>query len=308
MKSVIPSSEKPSPLVIIHQSELDYISRCILSSPRIETGGQLFGLWTDNGIPVVMYVLGPGPGANHQIAFFNQDATWLQSAGQKVIDRYGIQHIGEWHSHHELGLSQPSGHDVRSILVGMDSDKLNRFVLGIGVCRNGVSSINAFTFHKDYRQRCEEALWEVKPGESPIRTAFDKEFSQLVYQPGVEKANMGGLKLNRPADGEAAQEAAPIFKEEYWIRKKENTAQLKQIMDFLAAKTGVIEVHTQVSENGELNLKVVCAKDFFDVLFPLEFPKAAPLVSFIPVPGAEWKYDGGEIAGAFMEYYDKITQ
>lgn len=30
--------------VIIYQSELDYISRCILDFKNIETGGQLFGL------------------------------------------------------------------------------------------------------------------------------------------------------------------------------------------------------------------------------------------------------------------------
>lgn len=31
---------------IVYQSELDYISRCILDYPQIETGGQLFGFYS----------------------------------------------------------------------------------------------------------------------------------------------------------------------------------------------------------------------------------------------------------------------
>ena len=57
----------------IYQSELDFISRCILDCPRIETGGNLYGYWTVSGRPVIQYVLGPGRTANHQLAFFQQD-------------------------------------------------------------------------------------------------------------------------------------------------------------------------------------------------------------------------------------------
>ena len=61
----------PAPIAIIYKSELDYISRCILDCTNIETGGQLFGFWTAEGVPVVLYAIGPGPHANHQSAFFN---------------------------------------------------------------------------------------------------------------------------------------------------------------------------------------------------------------------------------------------
>lgn len=47
--------------IIIYKSELDYLSKCILESPQIETGGNLFGLWTPFGIPLIHYVVGPGP-------------------------------------------------------------------------------------------------------------------------------------------------------------------------------------------------------------------------------------------------------
>lgn len=66
-----------APVVYIYRSELDYLSRCILDYPAIETGGQMFGFYTDRGDFVVVYVIGPGPRANHQITFFNQDKEYL---------------------------------------------------------------------------------------------------------------------------------------------------------------------------------------------------------------------------------------
>ena len=95
-------SNKSAAVAMIYCSELDYISRCILDSTTIETGGQLFGFWTSTGIPVVLYAIGPGPLANHQVTFFNQDVDYLLNVGTALLQRYGLQHIGEWHSHHQL--------------------------------------------------------------------------------------------------------------------------------------------------------------------------------------------------------------
>ena len=85
--------------------------RCILDRKDIETGGQLFGYWTEDGTPVILYAIGPGPRANHQVTFFNQDVDYLVKVGNLLRNRYGLHHIGEWHSHHRLGLAKPSGHD-----------------------------------------------------------------------------------------------------------------------------------------------------------------------------------------------------
>lgn len=99
------ASADSASVAMIYRSELDYISRCILDSKTIETGGQLFGFWTSTGIPVVLYAIGPGPHANHQCTFFNQDVDYLVKVGKMLLQRYGLQHIGEWHSHHQLGLA-----------------------------------------------------------------------------------------------------------------------------------------------------------------------------------------------------------
>lgn len=48
------ASADSASVAMIYRSELNYISRCILDSKTIETGGQLFGFWTSTGIPVVL--------------------------------------------------------------------------------------------------------------------------------------------------------------------------------------------------------------------------------------------------------------
>ena len=83
----------PSSIAYIYRSELEYVSRCILDYKNIETGGQLFGYWTAGGSPVVVYAIGPGEKANHQVAFFNQDIDYLTSIGNVLVRHYGLHHI-----------------------------------------------------------------------------------------------------------------------------------------------------------------------------------------------------------------------
>jgi hypothetical protein len=118
----------PSDVAIIYRSELDFISRCILDRTNIETGGQLFGFWTGNGVPVVLYAIGPGPNANHQVAFFNQDVNYLVAVGRALKENYGLHHIGEWHSHHQLGLARPSSHDENTMVSTFRDKNLGKFL------------------------------------------------------------------------------------------------------------------------------------------------------------------------------------
>lgn len=155
------ASADSASVAMIYRSELDYISRCILDSKTIETGGQLFGFWTSTGIPVVLYAIGPGPHANHQCTFFNQDVDYLVKVGNMLLQKYGLQHIGEWHSHHQLGLAHPSGHDASNMQMVIDQKHLGRFLLCIGNCDAHASTLNAFSFlegHQDYQH----ASWLIK--------------------------------------------------------------------------------------------------------------------------------------------------
>ena len=85
----------PSPIAIIYQNELDYISRCILDYPNIETRGLLFVFGTSTGIPVVLYVIGPRRDAQHNPTSFIQDQDYLQSAGNELHKRFRLLHIGD---------------------------------------------------------------------------------------------------------------------------------------------------------------------------------------------------------------------
>ncbi len=236
-------------IAYIYESELNYIGKCILDYPRIETGGQLFGFWTASGVPVVVYAIGPGPKANHQVTFFNQDIEYLKFVGRILVSEFGLMHIGEWHSHHQLGLDKPSGHDAETMQHSIDNLHLNRFLLCIGNC-NGIDySIKPYIFmenHKGYNS----SLWKIKGDMSPFRSAIDKYLSTIKLQ-----------KRHEPKD------------EYSWFSVKSNRVRLKNILDFLKAKSGAIDSKAQLKEN--IVEIITRFQDRHEVIyFPPDFPKS----------------------------------
>ena len=123
---------------------------CIQYYPNVETVAQLYWAWTASGAPRVIYAIGPGPRANHQTTFFNQDVEYLETVGVKLKE-YGLQHIGEWHSHHHLGLPHPSGHDAQTMQNGIVQLNLNRLLLCIGSFNDSGIIINPFNFVRNAR-------------------------------------------------------------------------------------------------------------------------------------------------------------
>ena len=99
--------------------------------PGLETGGNLFGYWTNHGAPVVHLATGPGPNARHEATAFFQDERFLLECGDSLFRRFALQHVGEWHSHHRIGLREPSGGDVATVHSGMRQHRLDRFLLVI---------------------------------------------------------------------------------------------------------------------------------------------------------------------------------
>lgn len=82
---------------------------------NIETGGDLYGLWTDDGTPVIFLATGPGPKACSSKHKFQQDYEAIMRNEEYLFLRYGLQYMGDWHSHHIIGLRQPSSGDQRRI-------------------------------------------------------------------------------------------------------------------------------------------------------------------------------------------------
>lgn len=88
----------------------------VLRHPNVETGGDLFGLWTSDGDAVLHMVLGPGQNCKRTPTSFYQDIPYLQDKGEMLTTRYMLCHIGEWHSHHKLHLYEPSHGDSSTVI------------------------------------------------------------------------------------------------------------------------------------------------------------------------------------------------
>jgi len=202
---------------LIYESELDRIAGWVEEYPNLETGGDLFGFWTHTGAPVVQFVLGPGPRSQHNPTSFYQEKDFLINAGNLLRRRHGLQHIGEWHSHHQIDLAQPSSGDARTILRALEQYNFPQFLLCIANLRmrrdtesmsqfegeyehcntqtartsghhletaqqrRWTVSIGNFLFtHSEFHYQ--PGLWVILPGESPIRTSLRQD-CDLIFSP-----------------------------------------------------------------------------------------------------------------------------
>ncbi len=151
--------------IFIYESELLRIVSLCLAYDGIETDWHLFGATTASGVPVVEYVLDCGPNAEHQVAFCKTDMDYLAREGNRLTGRYGLRHLGDGHSHHRLGLNEPSGYDKRMTIDGMRKAGLVRFVQMIVTYGDRVR-INPFMFNSDGYERLN---LQVLSGTSPVR-------------------------------------------------------------------------------------------------------------------------------------------
>lgn len=296
----------PSPTAIIYQSELDYLSRCVLDYPNIETGGQLFGFWSNQGVPVVLYVIGPGRNANHQQSFFNQDTEYLMSVGNELLNRYGLCHIGEWHSHHQLGLARPSGHDARTMHHGLIKIPQRRLLLCICNYRNGYSTANPYNFHENDLNGYTDAQWQIINRKSPFREIADKELKEILIHPQTTEPRHRG---NRVIQEEQLEQSTQVrIPADYWVAQEENILVLKKMLEFTRSKVSTGKIDTQANEHGVVQFHI--EKKEIDIRFPKEFPKEGPEIYVHGErvnPEAEW-YKPIDRTGIFDSYEKWLNQ
>lgn len=307
-------SMQASGSAIIYQSEMDFVSRCILDYPRIETGGQMFGYWTDDGTPVVLYTIGPGPHANHQPSFFNQDIQYLKEVGSILVHKYGLQHMGEWHSHHQLGLAHPSGHDASTMASGLAASGRNRFLLCIGNCTDTMSRLNPFNFVKGSGTDYVSAQWSIIEEASPFRAIIDAELKDLLVMPRTQQPNYEGM---RSTSAPSSQGQKPLYEPDYWLAEKQNNLVLKAILDYMTADPAISNLQPMLDENKHVCLLFRCNdSDDGMILFPDGFPTVPPEFRLTTsnwrgktVPRRmeypEWRFTG-DIKESFVEYYNNI--
>lgn len=295
-------------MAFIYKSEMDYISRCILDRPNIETGGQLFGFLTEQGYPVVCYAIGPGPKANHQVAFFNQDTIYLQSTYNVLNRIYGLRYIGEWHSHHIMGLNRPSGHDCSSVVNGMIKCQFKDFLLCIGNCdRHGQSTLNAFMFHINDSCSHQQVPWKIIDIDSPYRDIIDRDLSESLCHPMTRQPRHGANLILE--DGGATTTTRPAYDEEYWLTNKANNKVLCDIINYLSEQGKNTHVRPMLDTENHVHLLVQDNGLTTEIIFGKRFPHKPPQI-IIPEgaqvnASAKWQYDG-LIYDSFVRYYHNI--
>jgi len=295
-------------IAIIFKSEFDYISRCILNYKNIETGGQLFGYWTAENIPVVLYVIGPGPKANHQTAFFNQDIDYLKKVGKPLIETFGLQHIGEWHSHHKLGLAQPSSHDAYTMSSTINEKHLRHFLLCIGNCTDYESTLNAFNFVENNNSYA-KAYWCIKNIDSPFRKVVDDALRPFLLHPRCEKASHGHINYMEPT----SSELVPEYRESYWFSNKENRKAVKQIIDYIGQLPSPGQCSIQLDDNSFVTMTISYSDHVDQVFFPDGFPQISPKITrihgdnSIQVLESPWNPEG-DIYKDFIKYYNRTLE
>ena len=170
--------------VVIYANEYKQICAWVLQYGYLETGGDLFGLWKDDHTAVIQLVLGPGKNCRRASASFYQDVDYLEKAGSQLIKKEGVCHIGEWHSHHKIGLKRPSGGDEGTVWGNMPKYGLNRFVLFIANIEtqiNSAASVGCFLFERgtaDQSQRMTQGQFHLLPHESPLREKFQTDLKE----------------------------------------------------------------------------------------------------------------------------------
>lgn len=103
----------PTGSLLIWESELRAIG-AEACAWTIETGGDLFGRW--NEAPTILLATKAGPNAERNNAHFRLDVDYLRQLSGILADDWALRYFGDWHSHHRLGLSSPSGGDQKRIL------------------------------------------------------------------------------------------------------------------------------------------------------------------------------------------------
>lgn len=130
--------------VVISELNLLKIQERTIEYERNETGGSLFGEWRGYDY-IVKAVTGPGGNPQRSPIHFIPNQNFVNKA-TSAFNAYGEFHIGEWHSHHRLGLTGLSYYDaVTALDIVRSNPHLQSFLIIIATIGPG-NKVNLRTF------------------------------------------------------------------------------------------------------------------------------------------------------------------
>jgi transcriptional regulator with XRE-family HTH domain len=164
----------PAGLLMIWESEVRAIA-AEASAWSIETGGDLFGRW--NEAPTILLATKAGPNSERNNAHFRLDVDYLRQLSGVLADDWALRYFGDWHSHHRLGLSSPSGGDQKRIvsLAGKNQFTAMAEIIVTLEGTRGEPFVRIHPWLYDLSARNDGPLplrLKVLPGMSPIRQAL----------------------------------------------------------------------------------------------------------------------------------------
>lgn len=139
--------------VFMYEEDIRKMHNLVLRYPDFETGGDLFGLWTSEGEPMLHVVLGPGKHCLRTDVSFNQDVPYLQRNGELLTEHFMLCHIGEWHSHHKLSLSEPSRGDNSTVIRNFPAGAQGFILIIANIKSPGLVTLSPFLYTQRSRTK-----------------------------------------------------------------------------------------------------------------------------------------------------------
>jgi hypothetical protein len=261
--------------IIIYESELNLIAQHAAHYPDLETGGDLFGLWTHTGNPVIQYVLGAGPDAQRYETAFYQDRAFLETYGAAINAQHALQHLGEWHSHHHLAMRHPSGGDIQTVRNALHTYNLKRFVLCICNLEELVR-VDGYLFsaQASAAHPYHDCSWVVLPGVSPLRRVIDKSLNLR----GPRRTDAILWHVEPQTTLEASSGTKATLPAEAWLTTSTGKACFQALYKVIRQTCEDVRLFQQADQD----IVLLCREgdQYLELTFPPDFPSAPYRVAF----------------------------
>jgi hypothetical protein len=285
---------------LVYAGDLGRMAGFAEACPTLETGGSLFGFFTHSGFPVVQVVTGPGPKSRQGYASFHQDQDYLHQTGAYLNRTHGLQHIGEWHSHHRIGLTSPSGGDSSTVWEALRSYDLPKFLLCIvnlppkkahvgapvpclldllpawdSWSEPGPTTLACYLYTKPDCPYLSGA-WVVLPGESPFCSVTEWACTQQYHLP--EPRRSYGWEVTRTSlEAPIVKPPRPLrLSAGLWYATPEGLRALHQIDAELREWFQVCRLSRDQLER--VSLTITIGPDEWRIEFPDDYPRAPAIL------------------------------